>query len=256
MAKKSKTEIMKYEARDALTEMSSGALAAFEEFFSPELSAGARGGSGGSWVRLSAEGVMRQGEREIGSELDAVILAAVETRQLYPGAFIEGQKSSPVCFAIGTDAPHASSPQKQSAECATCRKGAFGSAPNGRGGRACRWERRLLLLPWGRDINIAEDPLYLMKVSPTNTTKLTSYNSKLESIGQRLQSVVTAISTKPHQKNRYEMCFEPTVAINDRERLEQLGRRAKAGRDMLMAPPSVQAEGDKQTSTGRRQVRA
>jgi hypothetical protein len=222
------------------------ALANIEGLFDASLTAGAKGASGGIAPFISTEdGVLRDGANEIGNELDVVILGVVVEHALYPGRFVKGQRSSPVCFSIGTDeeaaAPHPTSPQAQADTCASCIKNAFGSAGGGSNAKACRQSRRLLVMPLGERDSIESAPLRRLRVPPTSIKNIAAYVGKVEAV-RPLQTVVTRITVSPHEKYRFEVTFTPLRPISDREDLEAIARRVGEGKDALFALPMLDSD--------------
>ena len=108
---------------------------------------------GGGIRRLSIKGgVFREmlGNKEYRSSEERHINVAVvrvaehNSRQYYPGAYVEGQSSAPVCWSSDGQKPDAESTEKQSPTCAACSQNIKGS---GQGeSRACRYQRRIAVV--------------------------------------------------------------------------------------------------------------
>lgn len=118
-------------------------------------------------------------EEKLGTELDVVILADIYDNSYYDRPYKEGVQTPPACFAIHSDydslAPHETSPVKQSADCATCPKGEWGSSPNGKG-KACRNGRRLLVAPYIRGTGeVAMGELAIVNLAPTTLAPYSKY---------------------------------------------------------------------------------
>jgi hypothetical protein len=84
-------------------------------------------------------------ERAIG----VIIVKAAPSvhRTFFPGAYVEGQNASPVCWSSNNQTPDTSVPadQKQAGKCMDCSQNIKGSASQG-DGRACRFSQRIAVL--------------------------------------------------------------------------------------------------------------
>ena len=239
-----------------LTEPSESALAQYSELFDPELTAGAAGGGGGLAPFIGTEdGIMRRGENVIGTELNAVVLGVSIDHALYPGRYQKGQPNNPICFYVGSDLehakPHASAPAPQHATCEGCLKDAFGSGQGN--AKACRQSRRLLLLPWGDNVDPEADQLYRLRVPPTSIKHVSAYYEKLKSFKRPMQTVVTHIEIRGHETNRFEVVLTPIERI-DGEVIVTLARRAQEGREALFSVPIADQGKKKGAAPGRRKV--
>lgn len=111
------------------------------------------GNSVGGMRRLSIKGgVFREmlGNKEYRTSEERHINVAVvrvaehNSRQYYPGAYVEGQATAPVCWSSDGQRPDADARQAQSSTCAACPQNVKGS---GQGeSRACRYQRRIAVV--------------------------------------------------------------------------------------------------------------
>ncbi len=109
-------------------------------------------GSGGM-RRISIKGgVFREiiGGQEVRSNEERAMNIAVirvaphNSRQYFPGTYVEGEKARPVCWSSDGSKPDADVKDKQAANCASCPQNIKGS---GQGeSRACRYQRRLAVM--------------------------------------------------------------------------------------------------------------
>ena len=109
--------------------------------------------SGGGIRRLSIKGgvfreMLGKKEHRISEEryinVAVVRVAEHNSRQYYPGAYIEGQTSAPLCWSSDGQRPDLDSRGKQSPTCAACPQNVKGS---GQGeSRACRTQRRIAVV--------------------------------------------------------------------------------------------------------------
>lgn len=132
--------------------------------------------------------------------LNVVILDFTAVNSFYEGVYNPNNKAPPACFAVGTDLnemkPSSNAPRPQGADCTTCPKAQWGSAPTGKG-KACKNTRRLLVAAPNLDKNTQPMTLY---VSPTGLKQWDSYVRRLaiEHMARPID-VVTTISFDPQQ---------------------------------------------------------
>lgn len=91
--------------------------------------------------------------KAIRGEFEAIIVDMLEKPSLeyYAAAYDPDEKgTAPDCFSHIGDKPEASSVNRQSANCATCKNRIDGSGPNGKS-KACRVKRKIALLLEGDD---------------------------------------------------------------------------------------------------------
>lgn len=110
-------------------------------------------GSGGGMRRISIKGgVFREmigGKEYRTSEERAMNVAIIRvaphnSRQYYPGTYVEGEKAAPACWSSDGNKPDEGVKEKQSANCASCPQNIKGS---GQGeSRACRYQRRMAVM--------------------------------------------------------------------------------------------------------------
>jgi hypothetical protein len=106
---------------------------------------------GGNAIRITQDKhfELPDGRRSPGP-IEMIVVDFVSMNRFYEGAYDSKNITPPACFAIGlnpsTLAPSDNSPDKQSDTCAPCPMNQFGSAANGRGGKACANTRRLAVL--------------------------------------------------------------------------------------------------------------
>lgn len=170
--------------------------------------------------------------------LNAVILDWVSLNVYYPGAYNPNQRTGPACFAIGKVieelTPSENAPQKQSAgDCASCPKGQWGTGAGGKG-KACKNQRRLLLV--SPDFTDHSMPMSLY-VSPTGLKSWNEYVRRLATEQQALPvQVVTKITFDANQTY-------PTLQFEFGERHGQLDlamRLRALNQEMLWREPDAQ----------------
>jgi hypothetical protein len=117
-------------------------------------------GSSGGMRRISIKGgVFREmigGKEYRASEERAITVAVVRvaqhnSRQYYPGTYVEGEKTAPVCWASDGQKPDQDVRNKQAPNCASCPQNIKGSGQGD--SRACRFQRRLAVMIEGEIAN-------------------------------------------------------------------------------------------------------
>ena len=86
--------------------------------------------------------------KAIRGEFNAIIVSMLPkvSRTFYAGKYDPNAKPTlPDCWSNNGDVPEAKSPNRQAANCATCKNNIEGSGENGKG-KACRFQRRVALL--------------------------------------------------------------------------------------------------------------
>lgn len=134
--------------------------------------------------------------------LYCVILDYIWALMHYPGVFNQKKPQDPNCFAVGREKPETglmkpdeTAPEKQGDNCRTCPKNQWRSDPKGGNGKACKNQRRLLIVPQGSDANAQPYTLY---VSPKGLKNFDAYVRELASVhGIDPIQAVTAIDFNP-----------------------------------------------------------
>lgn len=164
--------------------------------------------------------------------LECIILDFAWFMVHYPGVYNSNNPQQPNCFAAGREkpeggelAPAASVEKPQGENCRDCDKNQWGSATSGRG-KACKNQRRLILVPPDFDENTEPMTMY---VSPGGLKNFDKYVSRLNNEQGALPvQVITAISFDPDQT--YPLlrftCIDRHQRVNEawslRERSEDL----------------------------------
>jgi len=171
-------------------------------------------GSGGGMRRISIKGgVFREmigGKEHRASEerflnVAVVRVAQHNSRQFFPGTYVEGEKTAPVCWSSDGLKPDGDAKDKQGANCASCPQNIKGSGQGD--SRACRYQRRLAVMV-ENDINSRE--VYQLIAPATSLfgdgergkMPLQKYAQHLHAHGTPITKVVTEVrfdtaSTQP-----------------------------------------------------------
>lgn len=151
------------------------------------------GAPAGNRIKVKPTGVFIGPDgADYGTEIRVVVLDFSSKNFYYDGVYNEDNPQPPVCFAmtkpgeaIDGMAPVDESPEKQSDLCKVCPMNAFGSAPNGRKGKACKNTRELavLLVDEAGSHNDPDAPIYTISLSPTN---IKSFDGAVSNIARLL----------------------------------------------------------------------
>lgn len=171
-------------------------------------------GGGGGMRRISIKGgvfrEMLSGKEYRASDERAINVTVVRvaphnSRQYFPGTYVEGEKVSPVCWSSDGQKPDEESREKQSPNCASCPQNIKGS---GQGeSRACRFQRRLAVMLEG---GIGNREVYQLIAPATSVfgdgepgkMPLQKYAQHLKAHNQPITGIITEVrfdtaSTQP-----------------------------------------------------------
>lgn len=195
-------------------------------------------------------GVMTYQNQPIpGNKLDVVIVASAKEHALYQNVldnrpFDPNKPENPICYALslsGEDmVPHPQSKHKKAASCAECPFNAWGSAPNGSRGKACKESRRLVMVPRSA---VSGSPDALKKAeSATASVPVTSvknwanYLAQLSTEYRRPSwAMVTEMAIIPNAKTVFEVKFSPSALV-DASYFQDLLARVKTSEPIVMTP--------------------
>lgn len=180
---------------------------------------------------------------ETGDAWSAVIVDYTCQREFYTGTYDPDNISPPACFAISDKpkgmVPSDNSPEKQADNCDDCPNNQWGS--DGKRGKACKEVRKLAIMPPAEDgEDIAQTPIWLMKVSPTAIKPFDAYVTSvgktygLPPVGVVSQVAFDPASDFPSVRLSHP---EPNPAV-----AEHFARQSEA-RDMLAVEPDVSGYG-------------
>jgi hypothetical protein len=160
--------------------------------------------------------------KAIRGEFNAIIVAMLPkvSRTFYAGKYDPNAKPTlPDCWSNNGDVPEAKSPNRQAANCATCKNNIEGSGENGKG-KACRFQRRVALLLEGDvsgdvyQFNIPAKSLF--GKGSGNTHPFESYVRFLAANEESIDYVVTNIAYNL-DADTMELQFTPVRPITDDE---------------------------------------
>lgn len=182
-------------------------------------------------------------EDVIGTRLCAVIIDSVAINTYYEGAWEDGQKSVPKCYAYGFPPeemrPHVESmklhmdtfyPQTlnpatgEVGPCSGCKWNQFGTAQKGKG-KACQNRDRLALIPagqflqrkgsYGYDLQLFDDPswfssaeIHKLDLPVLSVKPFREYSNKvIQTTGRPPWGVRTVITIEPRQEGAFTLSF-------------------------------------------------
>lgn len=196
-------------------------------------------------------GVLSFGGQPIpNNTMTAIVMQTAYERALYEGPFDPNKVKSPICFALSTDgedmAPHDNSLHPQNETCIGCPMNEWGSAGEGRRGKACKETRRLALIPADKlesvnDIKTSE--LAMAKIPVTSVSNWSNYVHQVSAVHNvPFWAVVTRLTLRPHIKNQFEVFFDIAETVDDVEALEALKLKRGYVEPFVMAPYPVATE--------------
>lgn len=160
--------------------------------------------------------------KAIRGEFNAIIVAMLPkvSRTFYAGKYDPNAKPTlPDCWSNNGDTPEAKAPNRQAANCASCKNNIDGSGENGKG-KACRFQRRVALLLEGDvsgdtyQFNIPARSLF--GKGNGNTHPFESYVRFLAANEESVDYVVTNIAYNL-DADTMELQFTPARPITDAE---------------------------------------
>src|SRR5690606_31727102 len=179
-----------------------------------------------------------------GNKMNVIVLDGILENAYYTDRFDPDNPSIPVCFALGRNdkelAPHEAATDKQSDACASCEWNKMGSAETGKG-KACKNQRRLMLLPVDALEDLENAQPAFIKVPVTSGKNYAKYVKRLESQDLPPLAVITEISLAPHAKHQFEMSFRVVEEIGE-EQIEARRKKADDNESVLFAPYTPKEE--------------
>lgn len=124
----------------------------------------------------------------------------------------------------------------------------WGSAGEGRRGKACKETRRLAVIP-ADSLDSVEDlvgaELAMAKIPVTSVANWSNYVHKTSAVdGLPFWAVLTEMSVKPHIKNQFEVNFNREEVIDDTDALAAIMKKVEMVDAFVMAPYSIAADED------------
>jgi len=188
--------------------------------------------------------------------VNAMQCVAVDTafeRCYYDGPYDPNKIKNPVCFVLSSDgedeAPHGNSSAPQSTSCTGCPKNEWGSAGEGRRGKACKEIRRIALIPTDKlqsPDDILASEMVMAKIPVTSVSNWSNHVHKANALhSMPFWAVVTKLHLKPHIKNQFEVCFDVVGPISSIEALEAIKKKRLMAQSFLLAPYDGSAEEEK-----------
>jgi hypothetical protein len=182
--------------------------------------------------------------------IEVVILCSPIERLYYAEKFDGAALVPPDCSAMALMAqdlkPFDSSLKPQSDACEACQQNVWGSAGEGRKGKACRETRRIVFLT-SDAVKENGDPgaVPAYAIRPP-VTSLSNWSTYVKTIAMTLRKPLFAVRTRiklvPDQKNQFKMNFEFISEIKDPATLIALMGRGQREVAQLLAGPQFQRE--------------
>ncbi|MBU6231495.1 hypothetical protein KGP36_02400 [Patescibacteria group bacterium] len=170
------------------------------------------------------------------NQMATVVVAERLENVYYGGEYDENNKTSPLCFAFGTDpatmAPHqvcVDAGTAQAESCKVCPHNQWGTAAKGKG-KACRNTQRLALIPAGDMAadgrveltdpeTMREAAIAYLKLPVTSVKGWGAYVRQLNATLHRPPyAVVTRVKLTPHPKNQFQVLFSTVEKLAEEYR--------------------------------------
>lgn len=240
-------------------------------------------GGGGKFFSMKAGVLSFDGKPLPGNRAAVIVIASTLENSYYDKAFVEGEKSSPVCFAFNTDeaelAPHTAVDndpyfERQNDTCQGCPRNEWGSARQGKG-KACSNVQRLGLLMAGtfsekgsgRARSVEFDGLLddedhyekaetaFIKLPVMSVKNFAAYVKDLNSTMKRPpHGVFTEMWVEPDARSQFKVMFEVIDKVPNELLNVIMARHAKeqASIDFPYNPPQTEeAEAEAKPSTNK-----
>jgi hypothetical protein len=186
--------------------------------------------------------------KSIRGEFNAIVVAMLPkvSRTFYAGRYDPDAKPSlPDCWSNNGDVPEAKVPNRQAANCASCKNNIEGSGENGKG-KACRFQRRVALLLEGDDsgdtyqFNIPAKSLFGKGSGIVHPFE--SYVRFLAANDESIDYVVTNIAYNL-DADTMELQFSPVRPITDEEYELVVAAQADPATQRLVQLTVAEADG-------------
>lgn len=249
-------------ARATAAKPSSQALTKWEQEMAEEAAKTAqqeRKVGGGKYFSVKGSTLKYDDAPVTGNHVAAIVVDSIIEQIYYENDYDPEVKQSPDCYAFSHDpdtiAPKDDVPNKQADTCAECPHFKWGSGKRGKG-KACREQRKLAIVAAGLlddngdlepfDVeDLKKGDMATMKVSTTSVKNWAGYVKQLSSALKRpTRAVVTRIAVQPHEKNQYEMIFEPIGKL-EQEKVMAMNERYNEAEELLERPYAEVTEEEK-----------
>ena len=168
-------------------------------------------GGGGNFLSFKS-GVLSYQKAPIPeNKMACIILADLLVNQYYDSDFVEGQPTSPACYAFGDDrktmVPHESIENPVNPTCAGCANKEFGSAAHGKG-KACGDLVRLALVTEGDLEDLANAEIAHAMLPYYSTLNWKGYVGQLDDAHHKPpMAFITELSVVPDAKSPFRVNF-------------------------------------------------
>jgi hypothetical protein len=205
-------------------------------------------------ISLRGGVMMYQNQKVPGNKLTCIIISSVVQHRYYSKPFDVNNPANPDCFALSLTGdemvPHEDSKEKQSVTCESCDKFKWGSAGEGKRGKACRASRRLGLVP---EIPRDGDPVEFIKkaevaVLTVPVTSIRNWGSYVNGIAVEYRrppwSVFTEITIEPDPNKQFLVRFACKGIVADESVLGALHMRREPIDQILLTPYDASGDGE------------
>lgn len=175
--------------------------------------------------------------------LSCIVFCTMNEYAYYEGQFDGNNPKSPVCYAYGEDGelpiePHDKSTKKQSDTCESCPNFEWGTAGEGRRGKACKQQLKLVLVPLSKNPSpddVAKQ-LLIARVPATSLKNAKAYLDYLADGNSAPFAWKTMLECKPHPANVFTIRMTPDEEIKDKAMQAAILARLPAAEELLLSP--------------------
>lgn len=168
--------------------------------------------------------------------ISAIVLAFTSLNLYYDTAFDRNNITPPKCYALGEVptalVPFADSLDRQGETCAGCWANQWKTGPNNKG-KACNNHRLLAVIMAD---STPEDPIYLLRLSPTATTAFDEYARSIGDVFKKpIRTVLSEIGFDPNSQYSTVRFGKPTPLSVEQEVMAN--QRFAAATQLLATKP-------------------
>ena len=185
------------------------------------------------------------------NKLPCIVVANTFENRYYSTPWDPEVIESPDCFALSEDGmgmvPHANVEEPQHPTCDGCPMAEWKSDPSGRGGKACKEIRKLILLPMSPGMVPEEIPkveMAVVKLPVTSVRKWSTYVNEIAAAHKRpAWAMGTVIWVKPDAKTQFKVGFDAVGPLPQELAMAVNARRAAANQ-LALVPYTYDVEGE------------
>jgi len=191
--------------------------------------------------------------------MHCIVLATLNERAWYEGAYDPNTPRSPQCFAYGEvdgelpEAPHADSPDPQSDSCQSCPHAEWGSAGEGKRGQACKQSFDLMLVKVSDKPTVQEIEKAKVYGARIPASSLKFAKAWMDYVGAQDSAVFawkTLLEVKPGTP--FTVHLSPQEELDPKLRPAVMAKLEEARRDIIVPYQPIEEEAPKAKPAAKR----